>query len=381
MLPCSITVRALSSIFAGRSSSRSATIDKAATAATPTPAPTQASAATRRGSDGVSRAPARRALGGGGQGLVVGGECHGVLLCCCAAARRWKRSPPPVTTHTRSDPATLWIPRSQVSRVTRRASWHDVAVGDPGFGVRGTSSVTGPASPCPSTTIDARRRRRRSSSPCRTRRASASSSSPPPPTTAHQGQREAELGRGATPPQRPARTGGGPRRRRVAARRSRRTSRGRAPSCAASGSPAIATTPRSTTRSAPCPCSSVGTGWRPSTEPMRRVLVGLGGGWLAPRGAGGRGVVTRRAARRRAGDDRGRRARPPDARRAGVGPPALGVRRPAATGRLVRHGRRPPHRRRPRPLPRPVDRRGRRRRVATARGWPDGCCARRRARW
>ena len=27
------------------------------------------------------------------------------------------------------------------------------------------------------------------------------------------------------------------------------------------------------------PLLAVGTGWRPSTEPMRRVLVGLGGGW------------------------------------------------------------------------------------------------------
>ena len=60
MLPCSMTVRALSSTLAGRPSSRSAAIDKPATAANPRPAPTQtraASAAAMR--TRVSRAPAR----------------------------------------------------------------------------------------------------------------------------------------------------------------------------------------------------------------------------------------------------------------------------------------------------------------------------------
>ena len=200
--------------------------------------------------------------------------------------------PPPVTTHTRSARATPWIPR--LARVTRHVSSEVARCGRGGHRAadRRTPTATGPGSPCPSMTIAAPRRRRRSPSPWRARPASASVRRSGRPRPAHQAQREAELSARATPPQRRAR---GCRRVSLsgAAMMSGRTSRGRAPTCAASVSPATATTGLSTTyRRAAAACGRPA--WRASGESTRRVLVGLGG-WWPLRGAGGRGVVAGRA--------------------------------------------------------------------------------------
>ena len=155
MLPCSMTVRALSSTLAGRPSSRSAAIDRPATAASPRPTPTQARAAMRRRMR-TGRLGRRR---GGRSAAVVRARSSVVSATVCSS---WllrlgpggDGSPPPVTTLTRGGPTTRVDTASPgVTRhvVGELARWgrggHRSALR------RGRRSAIGPGSPCPSTTI------------------------------------------------------------------------------------------------------------------------------------------------------------------------------------------------------------------------------------
>ena len=83
MLPCSMTVRALSSTVVGRSepSSRKAAIDTPATAANPRPtADPDEGGATAVRSRRLGRRRDRSLGDAVVRARVVGGECHGLLL-------------------------------------------------------------------------------------------------------------------------------------------------------------------------------------------------------------------------------------------------------------------------------------------------------------